>query len=97
MSAARAAPGVLQIAAEKARHVGCCCVGALTPAFALSTTHPVSLVGTSKSQSSSSFQTLRIKCAIQTLRIRKQRNVHAGHVVLISSHVETHVRCVVFF
>ena len=39
-------------------------------------------MGTSKRQSS--FHTLRIKYAIQTLRIRQHRNVHSGHVVLIS-------------
>ena len=53
----------------------------------LAHTHPISLVGTSKSQSS--FQALRIKCAIQTLRIRQHRNVHAGHMVLTSSHFLT--------
>ena len=51
----------------------------------LAHTHPVSLVGTSKSQSS--FQTLRIKCAIQTLPIRQHRNVPVGHLVLSSSHL----------
>ena len=53
----------------------------------LAHTHLVSLVGNSKSQSS--FQTLPIKCAIQTLRIRQHRNVHAGHMVLTSSHVNS--------
>ena len=46
---------------------------------------PCIIVGTSKRQSS--FHTLRIKYAIQTLRIRQHRNVHSGHVVLISSHI----------
>ena len=50
-----------------------------------STYSPCIIVGTSKRQSS--FHTLRIKSAIQTLRIRQHRNVHSGHVVLISSHV----------
>ena len=49
----------------------------------LAYTHPVSLAGTSKSQSS--FQTLRIKCAIHTLRIKQHGNMHTGHVVLIRS------------
>ena len=48
---------------------------------------PCIIVGTSKRQSS--FHTLRIKYAIQTLRIRQHRNVHSGHVVLISSHITT--------
>ena len=52
----------------------------------LAHTHPVSLLATSKSQSS--FQTLQIKCAIQTLWIRQHGNVHAGHSVLISSHMK---------
>ena len=43
------------------------------------------IVETGKRQSS--FHTLRIKYAIQTLRIRQHRNVHSGHVVLISSHM----------
>ena len=38
-------------------------------------------------QSQSSFQTLRIKWAIQTRRMRQHRNVHPGHVVLSSSHI----------
>ena len=57
----------------------------------LAHTHPVWLVRISKSQSS--FQTLRIKCAIQTLRIRQHMNVHAGHVVLISSLVFLYKTC----
>ena len=48
---------------------------------------PCMIVGTSKRQSS--FHTLQIKYAIQTLRIRQDRNVHSGHVVLISSHIPT--------
>ena len=43
---------------------------------------PCIIVGTSKHQSS--FHTLLIKYAIQTLRIRQHRNVHSGRVVLIS-------------
>ena len=39
---------------------------------------PCIIVGTSKPRSS--FHTLRIKYAIQTLRIREHRNVHSGHV-----------------
>ena len=50
---------------------------------------PCIIVGTSKRQSS--FHTLRIKYAIQTLRIRQHRNVHSGHVVLISSHIYIHI------
>ena len=50
---------------------------------------PCIIVGTSKRQSS--FHTLRIKYAIQTLRIRRHRNVHSGHVVLISSHIYIHI------
>ena len=46
---------------------------------------PCIIVGTGKHQSS--FHTLRIKYAIQTLRIRQHRNVHSGHVGLISSHM----------
>ena len=42
-------------------------------------------MGTNKRQSS--FQTFRIKYVIQTLRITRHRNVHSGHVVLISSHL----------
>ena len=42
-------------------------------------------MGTSKSQSS--FQIRRVKRAIQTLRIRQHRNVHTGHVVVISSQI----------
>ena len=57
----------------------------------LAHTHPVSLVGTSKIQSL--FQALRIKCAIQTLRIRQHGNVHAGHMVLTSSHFSTQLLC----
>ena len=48
-----------------------------------STYSPCIIVGTSKRKSS--FYTLRIKSAIQTLRIRQHRNVHSGQVVLISS------------
>ena len=51
----------------------------------LSTYSPCIIAGTSKRQSS--FHTLRIKYAIQTLRIRQHRNVHSGHGVLISSHM----------
>ena len=54
------------------------------PNKVFSTYSPCIIVGTSKRQSS--FHTLRIKYAIQTLRIRQHRNVHSGHVVLISSH-----------
>ena len=53
--------------------------------FSISTYSPCISVKTSKRQSS--FHTLRIKYAIQTLRIRQHRNVHSGHVVLISSHI----------
>ena len=31
------------------------------------------------------IQTLRIKCAIQTIRIRQHRDLNAGHLVLIGS------------
>ena len=55
------------------------------PNKVFSTYSPCIIVGTSKRQSS--FHTLRIKYAIQTLRIRRHRNVHSGHVVLISSHI----------
>ena len=55
------------------------------PNKVFSTYSPCIIVGTSKRQSS--FHTLRIKSAIQTLRIRQHRNVHSGHVVLISSHM----------
>ena len=46
---------------------------------------PCITVGTRKRQSL--FQTLRIKCAIQTLKSRQHRHIHSGRVVLISSHV----------
>ena len=59
------------------------------PNKVFSTYSPCIIVGTSKCQSS--FHTLRIKYAIQTLRIRQHRNVHSGHVVLISSHMFTDV------
>ena len=55
------------------------------PNNVFSTYSPCIIVGTSKRQSS--FHTLRIKYAIQTLRIRQHRNVHSGHVVFISSHI----------
>ena len=55
------------------------------PNKVFSTYSPCIIVGTSKRQSS--FHTLRIKYAIQTLRIRRHRNVHSGHVVLISSQM----------
>ena len=55
------------------------------PNKAFSTYSPCIIVGTSKRQSS--FHTLRIKYAIQTLRIRQHRSVHSGHVVLISSQM----------
>ena len=45
-------------------------------------THLVSLAGTSKRQSS--FQTLRMKCAIQTLQIRQHRSARERHLVLTS-------------
>ena len=56
------------------------------PNKVLSTYSPCIIVGTSKRQSS--FHALRIKYAIQTLRIRRHRNVQWGHVVLISSHMD---------
>ena len=56
------------------------------PTKVFSTYSPCIIVGTSKRQSS--FHTLRIKYAIQTLPIRQHRNVHSGHVVLISSHMK---------
>ena len=52
------------------------------PNKVFSTYSPCIIVGTSKRQSS--FHTLRIKHAIQNLRIRQ--HVHSGHVVLISSY-----------
>ena len=55
------------------------------PNKVFSTYSPCIIVATSKRQSS--FHTLRIKYAIQTLRIREHRNVHSGHVVLISSQM----------
>ena len=55
------------------------------PNKVFSTYSPCIIVGTSKRQSS--FHTLRINYAIQTLRIRQHRNVHSGHVVLISSQL----------
>ena len=59
------------------------------PHKVFSTYSPCISVGTSKRQSS--FHTLRIKYAIQTLRIRQHRNVHSGHVVLISSHISSNL------
>ena len=59
------------------------------PNKVFSTYSPCIIVGTSKRQSS--FHTLRIKYAIQTLRIRRHRNVHSGHVVLISSHIHIYI------
>ena len=58
------------------------------PNKVFSTYLPRIIVGTSKCQSS--FHTFRIKYAIQTLQIRQHRNVHSGHVVLISSHTGDH-------
>ena len=55
------------------------------PNKVFSTYSPCIIAGTSKRQSS--FHTLRIKYAIQTLRIRQHRNVHSGHGVLMSSHI----------
>ena len=59
------------------------------PDKVFSTYSPCIIAGTSKRQSS--FQTLRIKYAIQTFRIRQHRNVHSGHVVLISSHIYIYI------
>ena len=58
------------------------------PKKVFSTFSPCIIVGTSKRQSS--FHTLRIRYAIQTLRIRRHRNAHSGHMVLISSHISIH-------
>ena len=58
------------------------------PNKVFSTYSPCITVGSSKSQSS--FHTLRIKYAIQTLRIKQHRNVHSWHVVLISSRISPH-------
>ena len=53
------------------------------PNKVVSTYSPCIIAGTGKHQSS--FHTLRIKYASQTLRIRQHRNVHSEQVVLISS------------
>ena len=57
------------------------------PHKVFSTYSPCITVGTSKRQSS--FHTLRIKYAIQALRIRQHRNVHSEHVVVTSSHISS--------